>query len=169
MPPSLPTRGRDVDDGTRRHLSRDRVGVEANDPFTLAGAKRGGESDAYELRPAGEEPRLEWRRSPVAGRSGREAAVGSEGQRALRGLGVDKLLRALEVFPRHQDLARTAVAYSVACASTHVRLAVIAGDSFRTQEAADRLCLHRVSDNNESHSVHQPAYLPEREHVCLGA
>jgi hypothetical protein len=137
--------------------------------LTLAGAKRRAESDAYEVRPAGEEPRLEWRPSPVAVRSGREAAVWPEGQRALRGIGGDKLPRALEVVPRHQDLARTAVAYSVAGTSTHVRLAVIAGDSFRPQEAADRLCLHRVSDNHESHSVHQPAYLAECEHVCLSA
>jgi hypothetical protein len=48
------------------------------------------------------------------------------------------------------------------------RLAVIAGDPFRPQEAADRLCFHRVSDNNESHSVHS-ACLAERERVCLGA
>jgi hypothetical protein len=51
------------------------------------------------------------------------------GQRALRGVGGDKLLRALEVVPRHQDLARAAVAYSVAGTCTHVRQAVIAGDS----------------------------------------
>ena len=136
--------------------------------FTLAGAKRG-QSDAYEVRPAGEEPRLEWRRSPVAVRSGREAAVWPEGERALRGVSGDKLLRALEVVPRHQDLARPAVAYSVAGTSTHVRLAVIAGDSFRPQEAADRLCFHRVFDNHESHPVHQPAYLAEGERVRLGA
>ena len=41
--------------------------------------------------------------------------------------------------------------------------------SFCSQEAADRLCFHRVSDNHESHSVHQPAYLAECEHVCLSA
>jgi hypothetical protein len=73
----------------------------------------------------------------------------------LRGVGGDKLPRVLEVVPRHQDLARSAVAYSVAGACTHVRLAVIAGDSFRPQEAADRLCFHRVSDNHEAHHVHQ--------------
>jgi hypothetical protein len=90
-------------------------------------------------------------------------------QRALRSVGGDKLPRALEVVPRHHDLARAAAAYGVAGACTHVRLAVIAGDSFRPQEAADRLCFHRVSDNHESHSVHQPAYLAECERVCLGA
>jgi hypothetical protein len=37
------------------------------------------------------------------------------------------------------------------------------------KEAADRLCFHRVSDNHESHSIHQPAYLAECERVCLGA
>jgi hypothetical protein len=89
-------------------------------------------------------------------------------KRALRGVRGDKLPRVLEVVPRHQDLARTAVAYSVAGACTYVRLAVIAGDSFGPQEAADRLCFHRVSDNNESHSVHS-ACLAERERVCLGA
>jgi hypothetical protein len=47
--------------------------------FTLAGAKRGAEGDAYEVRRAGEEPRLEWRRSPVALRSRREDAVWPEG------------------------------------------------------------------------------------------
>jgi hypothetical protein len=87
----------------------------------------------------------------------------------LRGVGRDKLPRAREVVPRHQDLARSAVAYSVAGACTHVRLAVIAGDSFRPQEAADRLCFHRVSDNHESHSVHQPPYLAECERVRFGA
>jgi hypothetical protein len=60
--------------------------------------------------------------------------VWPKGQRALRGVGGDKLPRSLEVVPRHQDLARAAVAYSVAGACTHVRLAVIAGDSFRPQE-----------------------------------
>jgi hypothetical protein len=95
--------------------------------------------------------------------------VWPEGQRALRGVGGDKLPRALEIVPRHQDLVRAAVAYSVAGACTHVRLAVIARDSFRPQEAADRLCFHRVSGNHESHSVHQPAYLAEREHVRLDA
>jgi hypothetical protein len=90
-------------------------------------------------------------------------------QRALRSVGGDKLPRALEVVPRHHDLARAAAAYGVAGACTHVRLAVIAGDSFRPQEAADRLCFHRVSDNHESHCVHQPAYLAECERVRFGA
>ncbi len=92
-----------------------------------------------------------------------------ERQRALRGVGGDKLPRTLEVVQRHQDLARAAIAYSVAGACTHVRLAVIAGNSFRPQEAADRLCFKRVSDNHESHSVHQPAHLAECERVRLGA
>jgi hypothetical protein len=95
--------------------------------------------------------------------------VWPEGQRALGGVGGDKLPRLLEVAARHQDLARAAVAYGVAGACTHVRLVVIAGDSFRPQETADRLCFHRVSDNHESHSVHQPAYLAERERVRLRA
>jgi hypothetical protein len=90
-------------------------------------------------------------------------------QRALRGLGGDKLPRALEIVPRHQNLARAAVAYSVAGACTHVRMAVIAGNSFRPQEATDRLCFQRVPDNHESHSIHQPAHLAERERVRLGA
>jgi hypothetical protein len=97
------------------------------------------------------------------------AAVSPKRQRGLRGVGGDELARALEVVLRHKDLARSAVAYSVAGACTHVRLAVIAGDSFRPQEAADRLCFHRVSDNHESHSVHQPAYLTECERVRFGA
>jgi hypothetical protein len=50
-------------------------------------------------------------------------------KRALRGVRGDKLPRVLEVVPGHQNLARTAVAYSVAGACTYVRLAVIAGDS----------------------------------------
>jgi hypothetical protein len=86
-----------------------------------------------------------------------------------RGRGGDKLPRALEVVQGHQDLARAAVAYSVAGACTHVRVAVSAGNSFRPQEAADRLCFPRVPDNQESHSIHQPAYLAERERVRLGA
>jgi hypothetical protein len=90
-------------------------------------------------------------------------------QRALRSVGGDKLPRALEVVPRHHDLARAAAAYGVAGACTHVRLAVIAGDSFRPQESTDRLCFHRVSDNHESHSVHQRAYLAEGERVRFGA
>jgi hypothetical protein len=80
-----------------------------------------------------------------------------------------RLPRTLEVVQRHQDLGRAAVAYSVAGACTHVRVAVIAGNSFRPQEAADRLCFHRVSDNHESRSIHQSAYLAERERVRLGA
>jgi hypothetical protein len=99
----------------------------------------------------------------------RSIAGASSGAGALRGVGGDKLPRALEVVPRHQDLARAAVAYTVAGACTQVRLAVMAGDSFRPQEAADRLCFHRVSDNHKSLSVHQPPYLAECEHVCLGA
>jgi hypothetical protein len=95
--------------------------------------------------------------------------VWPDGQRALRGVGGDKLPRALEVVPGHQDLARAAVADSVAGACTDVRVAVIAGNSFRSQEAADRLCFQRVSDNHESHSVHQSAYLSECERVGLGA
>src|SRR3954463_8052594 len=79
------------------------------------------------------------------------------------------LPRALEVVPRHQNVARAAVAYSVAGACTHVRMAVIAGNSFRPQEATDRLCFQRVPDNHESHSIHQPAHLAERERVRLGA
>ena len=91
------------------------------------------------------------------------------GQRALRGVGGDKLPCALEVVGRDQDLARAAVAYGVAGACTHVRLAVIAGDSFRPLEAADRLCFHRVSDNHQSNGVHPPANLAECEYGCLGA
>ncbi len=64
---------------------------------------------------------------------------------------------------------RDIAAYSVAGACTHVRVAVIAGNSFRPQEAADRLCFQRVPDNQESHSIHQPAYPAERERVRLGA
>jgi hypothetical protein len=90
-------------------------------------------------------------------------------RRRLRSVAANKLPRALEVVPRYQDLPRAAVANSVAGACTHVRLAVIAGDSFRAQEAADRLCLHRVSDNHESHCVHQHANLAEGEHVCRAA
>jgi hypothetical protein len=94
--------------------------------------------------------------------------VWPEGQRALRGASGDKLPSAFEVVARHQDLARAAIAYGLAGACTHVRLAVIAGNSFRPQEAADRLCFHRVSDNHESHHVHQPTHLAECEHICLG-
>ena len=54
-------------------------------------------------------------------------------KRALRGVRGDKLPRVLEVVPRHQDLARPAVAYSVAGACTDVRVAVVAGNSFRPQ------------------------------------
>jgi hypothetical protein len=54
-------------------------------------------------------------------------------KRALRGLRGDELPRVLEVVPRHQDLARAAVAYGIAGACTYVRLAVIAGDSFGPQ------------------------------------
>jgi hypothetical protein len=93
----------------------------------------------------------------------------AEGQRALGGVGGDELPRALEVVGRHQYLARAAAAHRVAGACTDVRLAVIAGNSFRPQEAADRLCFHRVSDNHESHSVHQAGYLAECKHVRLGA
>jgi hypothetical protein len=68
---------------------------------------------------------------PVAVRRRGEAVVWGEGKRALRGVGCDKLPRALEVVLRHQDLARASVTHSVAGTCTHVRLAVIAGDSFR--------------------------------------
>ena len=68
---------------------------------------------------------------PVADRPRREALVWPEGQHALRGVGGDKLPRVLEVVLRHPDLARATVAYSVAGACAHVRLAMIAGDSFR--------------------------------------
>ena len=54
-------------------------------------------------------------------------------KRALRGVHGGKLPRVLEVVPRHQNLARAAVAYSVAGACIYVRLAVIAGDSFGPQ------------------------------------
>jgi hypothetical protein len=77
---------------------------------------------------------------PVAVRLRREAVVWPEGQRALRGVGGDKPPRVPEVVPRHQDLARSAVAYSVAGACTHVRVAVVAGNSFRPQEAPACRC-----------------------------
>ena len=95
------------------------------------------------------------------------ASVGEP--RALRSVGSDKLPRAFEVATRHQDLPRAAVAYSIAGTCTHVRLAVIAGDSFGPQEAANNLCFHRVSDNHQSHVVHQPAFIADRECVRLGA
>jgi hypothetical protein len=50
--------------------------------FTLAGAKRGAEGDAYEVRRAGEDHALSGAGSPVALRSRREDAVWPEGLRA---------------------------------------------------------------------------------------
>ena len=57
-----------------------------------------------------------------------------EGLRTLRRLDADKLPRVLEVVLRHQNLARPAVAHSVAGACTHVRQAVVAGDSLGPQK-----------------------------------
>jgi hypothetical protein len=95
--------------------------------------------------------------------------VWPERQGALRGAGGDKLPRTLEVVQRHEDLARAAVAYSVAGACTQVRVAVIAGNSSVLKRPQIVSASSEFPTTMSRTLFIRPRYLAERERVRLGA